>query len=78
MQERQKRVRMWFVEILTKLINPMGKLLFIVLVSLFFVSACGQKGALYVPVQEQDEVEVGNNQNTGKDEDTEKDEVVYE
>lgn len=56
----------------------MEKLLFIVLVSLFLVSACGQKGPLYVPVQEQDEVEAGKNQNSRQDEDTEEEEVINE
>lgn len=46
----------------------MGKLLFIVLTSLFLVAACGQKGPLYVPVPEQVDGEAGNAKNTGKDE----------
>ncbi len=75
MQERPKRVRMEFVEIMSRRIQPMGKLRFFVLVSLCFVSACGQKGPLYLPVEEPLAVEAASHEQT---DDTEEDEAVNE
>ncbi len=56
----------------------MGKLRFFVLVSLCLVSACGQKGPLYLPVEEPQAVEAANHEQAGQTDDTEEDEAVNE
>ena len=66
---------MEFAEIMSRGIQPMGKLRLFVLVSLCFVSACGQKGPLYLPVEEPQAVEVGNHEQT---DDTEEDDTINE